>query len=257
VKGQAAVRNRGLAALGVGTALTAVLLLVVLNAGASPPAPILALSCASSGSPCVLTAGGAGISVTFQNTQGKSTAALAATLVQSPANAGFKITSDACSGTALGPNKTCRVTVAYTKAAPTTSQTATLTVATKKTPVQSASTYFTVAQGNHAPIAGQDTYSFTAPPFAVSAPGVLENDSDADGDALTAVLVSGPSNGTLSLNSDGSFVYTPNSPGPGTDSFTYKANDGNADSNVATVTLNVPPPSTPTPTPQPTATPTP
>ena len=43
----------------------------------------------------------------------------------------------------------------------------------------------------------------------VVAAGVLANDTDADGDSLTAVLVGGPSHGTLSLGTDGSFTYTP------------------------------------------------
>ena len=41
-------------------------------------------------------------------------------------------------------------------------------------------------------------------PLTVAAPGVLANDTDVDGDALTAVLVTGPANGTLTLNADGS-----------------------------------------------------
>ncbi|MBI1916069.1 MAG: hypothetical protein HYS12_15250 [Planctomycetes bacterium] len=44
-----------------------------------------------------------------------------------------------------------------------------------------------------------------APSLSVSAPGVLSNDSDSEGDTLTAVLVSGPSHGSLTLNSNGSF----------------------------------------------------
>lgn len=261
-----AARNRGLVMLGVGTVLTAVLLLIVLNAGASPPAPLAALSCASSGAPCVLTAGAAGTSVSVQNADGKSTATLSATLVQSPANAGFVITSDSCSGTALGPSKTCSVTVAYTKVAPTTNQTATLTVSTKKAPIQSASAYFTVHQGNHAPIAVADSYSGDQGILlTVSAlDGVLANDMDADGDPLTAVRVSGPTAGTLTLNQDGSFSYVRDSPGPA--SFTYEATDTHgASSNVVTVTIDVAPccatatptpPGTPTPDPAP-ATPTP
>ena len=67
---------------------------------------------------------------------------------------------------------------------------------------------------------------------------VLANDSDPDGNPLTAILVSGPSNGSLTLNADGTFNYTPNSGFTGTDSFTYKANDGALDSNVATVTIS-------------------
>ncbi len=70
---------------------------------------------------------------------------------------------------------------------------------------------------------------------------ILSNDSDVDGDALTASAVSGPSNGSLTLNADGSFSYTPNANWNGTDSFTYTANDGALDSNVATVTITVNP----------------
>ncbi len=59
----------------------------------------------------------------------------------------------------------------------------------------------------------------------VPAPGVLLNAADPDGDTLTAVLVSGASAGSLILNPDGSFEYTPAS-SPSTDSFTYQADDG-------------------------------
>src|SRR5439155_6454692 len=71
------------------------------------------------------------------------------------------------------------------------------------------------------------------------APGVLGNDADVDGDALTAVLVGGPSHGALTLNADGGFTYTPTANFNGSDSFSYKANDGVAQSNVATVTLTI------------------
>ncbi len=56
---------------------------------------------------------------------------------------------------------------------------------------------------------------------------------------LTAIKVSDPANGTLVLNADGSFTYTPDADFNGTDTFTYKANDGYDDSNVATVTITV------------------
>ena len=68
---------------------------------------------------------------------------------------------------------------------------------------------------------------------------MLGNDTDVDGNPLTAVVVTAPANGTLTLNADGSFTYTPNANFNGTDSFTYKANDGTADSNTATVTITV------------------
>ena len=75
--------------------------------------------------------------------------------------------------------------------------------------------------------------------LVVAANGILGNDTDADGDTLTAVLASAPSSGTLTLNSDGSFSYTPNSGFTGIDRFAYKADDGVAQSNIAIVTLNV------------------
>src|SRR5207253_2199841 len=65
---------------------------------------------------------------------------------------------------------------------------------------------------NDAPVAVADSYSTDEDtPLSVSAPGVLGNDTDADGGTLNATLVSNVSNGTLVLNSDGSFSYTPNS----------------------------------------------
>src|SRR5207249_541481 len=58
---------------------------------------------------------------------------------------------------------------------------------------------------------------------------------------LTAIVLTGPDNGTLILNPDGSFTYTPNTDFTGTDSFTYMANDGTNDSNVAIVAIVVGP----------------
>ena len=71
--------------------------------------------------------------------------------------------------------------------------------------------------------------------------GVLGNDTDADGNPLTAALVTGPANGTLSFNANGTFAYTPNANFHGKDSFTYRASDGKAVSNTATVTITVNP----------------
>jgi uncharacterized repeat protein (TIGR01451 family) len=91
---------------------------------------------------------------------------------------------------------------------------------------------------NNAPVANTDSYHGTAnQPMNVAAPGVLANDTDADGDALTALLLTGPAHGTLTLNADGSFQYIPTANYSGTDTFTYKANDGRADSAAATVTI--------------------
>lgn len=85
-----------------------------------------------------------------------------------------------------------------------------------------------------------DSYSIaTTGVLNVPAPGVLGNDTDPDGTALTATLVSTVSSGTLTLNPNGSFIYTPASGFTGTTSFTYRAGDGTSTSAIATVTLTV------------------
>ncbi len=68
---------------------------------------------------------------------------------------------------------------------------------------------------------------------------MLVNDTDFDGDSLTAILDTGPTNGTLELFADGSFTYTPNLDFSGEDTFTYVANDGLFDSEPATVEITV------------------
>jgi len=96
------------------------------------------------------------------------------------------------------------------------------------------------AAGNTPPVAVNDSYTTSEDTaLNVPAPGVLGNDTDANGDPLTAVLVSGPASGTLTLNANGSFVYTPNAGFVGADSFTYQAADASSLSNVATVTIQV------------------
>jgi hypothetical protein len=96
------------------------------------------------------------------------------------------------------------------------------------------------AAENRAPVAVSDSYAAVEDTvLTVAAKGVLQNDTDADGDVLTAVLAGGPSNGTVSLTSDGSFSYSPKAGFTGTDSFTYKASDGKAESSPAPVTIIV------------------
>ncbi|HNZ12814.1 MAG TPA: cadherin-like domain-containing protein, partial [Anaerolineaceae bacterium] len=93
---------------------------------------------------------------------------------------------------------------------------------------------------NDPPTASNDSYSTNEDtPLTVATPGVLENDTDADGDLLNAILVTGPQHGTLTLNPDGSFTYSPDIDWSGIDSFRYKSNDGLEDSNTATVTITV------------------
>jgi len=70
--------------------------------------------------------------------------------------------------------------------------------------------------------------------------GVLSNDTDANSDALTAVLVDGPSNAAaFTLNPNGSYSYTPAANFNGQDTFTYRINDGTGNGNTATVTITV------------------
>ncbi len=97
------------------------------------------------------------------------------------------------------------------------------------------------ASGNTRPNANTDTYSVDedAVLIVAAAAGVLANDSDPDGDSLTAVLLTGPLNGSLVLNVDGSFTYAPNADFNGADSFTYEVSDGNGGTDAATVNLNV------------------
>jgi len=100
----------------------------------------------------------------------------------------------------------------------------------------------TIAPVNDAPVAVDDEYTVAEnETLTITAPGVLRNDSDVDGDTLTAILVDTVSNGTLTLNADGSFTYTPNEYFNGTDSFTYKAKDAVLESDLAVVTITVTP----------------
>ena len=95
---------------------------------------------------------------------------------------------------------------------------------------------------NSPPIANDDIYSTTGDAtLNIPAPGVLSNDDDSDGDDLTVIvgICTQPSNGTVTVNQDGSFGYTPNPGFRGDDSFTYEASDGVDKSNTATVNITV------------------
>ncbi|HEX2826786.1 MAG TPA: Ig-like domain-containing protein [Burkholderiales bacterium] len=77
-------------------------------------------------------------------------------------------------------------------------------------------------------------------PLVVAAPGVLQLASDAEGSAVTALLVTGPAHAAaFTLNADGSFSYTPTADYSGSDSFVFRASDGAAQSAPATVRLSV------------------
>ena len=104
----------------------------------------------------------------------------------------------------------------------------------------SGSVSLTITPANDAPVATADTYTVNEDLIlTVPANGVLTNDTDSDGDAITAALVTSTTNGTVVLNLNGSFTYTPNGNFNGTDAFTYVANDGTVNSSTVTVTITV------------------
>ncbi|MDB5738993.1 MAG: outer rane adhesin like protein [Alphaproteobacteria bacterium] len=101
----------------------------------------------------------------------------------------------------------------------------------------------TIASVNDAPVAVADPGYATNEDTALSvnaANGVLANDTDVDGDTLTASIVTGPTHAlSFTLNPDGSFNYTPTANFHGTDTFTYQANDGHGGTSNATATITI------------------
>jgi len=107
----------------------------------------------------------------------------------------------------------------------------------------------TIIAVQDAPMAVDDNYTLIKGPpkkgnrdyvLEVSAEdGVLANDTDADGDSLTAVMLTQPIRGGITFNSDGSFRYRLNDEFVGTVIFTYQVSDGNGGTDTATVTITV------------------
>ena len=96
----------------------------------------------------------------------------------------------------------------------------------------------TVQSINDNPVAQSDSIEIISGQDSNVAGNVLLNDIDVDGDALMAILVGSPANGTLSFNADGNFVYTPNPGFFGVDTFTYLASDG-VETSATSVTISV------------------
>lgn len=97
----------------------------------------------------------------------------------------------------------------------------------------------TISPINDAPNALDDSYFVDEDDVleVLAAAGVLANDTDAEGDVLSPILIDDVVNGILTLNVDGSFTYSPDPHFNGADSFTYKASDGNL--NSATMAVNI------------------
>ena len=99
----------------------------------------------------------------------------------------------------------------------------------------------TIEVTNRPPVANPDTYSMfrNGTLTTTTANDVLTNDTDPDGDPLTAVLITPPASGTLTLNPNGTFTYTPPTGFTGPATFTYAANDDLTNGNTTTVTITV------------------
>lgn len=95
---------------------------------------------------------------------------------------------------------------------------------------------------NDPPVQVDDQYSTNEDTtLNEAAPGVLANDTDVDNGSLSAILVDDVDDGNLTLNANGSFAYLPDPDFNGTDSFSYRANDGSLESNLAAVNIIVSP----------------
>jgi len=100
----------------------------------------------------------------------------------------------------------------------------------------------TITPVNDSPVANDDSYDLEeGGTLTVASPGILENDADVDNEnsELTSIIEGMPSHGTLDLQLDGSFTYTPDDGYYGMDQFLYRASDSEVQSNTATVTITV------------------
>ena len=93
------------------------------------------------------------------------------------------------------------------------------------------------AIGNTAPTATD--ISYTTPYQTALTKNLNSLVNDANGDPLTFIIVTQPTNGTLTIDANGNYTYTPKSGFSGNDSFTYLSNDGKADSNIGKVSIKV------------------
>jgi Bacterial Ig domain len=121
----------------------------------------------------------------------------------------------------------------------------------------------TITVTNAVPVGHPDGYTMApGTTLNVAAPGILANDTDADGDALRVTSADTGGNGSLDVAADGSFTFKPGGSFSGVRTFTYRASDGLRSSGLVTVSITVgtaspTPTPTPVPTPAPTPTPTP
>ena len=96
---------------------------------------------------------------------------------------------------------------------------------------------------NDDPVATDDDFATTeGGTFTIDAVNeLLNNDSDIDGDVLTVLSVTQPTNGTVTFDANGLFTYTHNNSETTSDSFTYTVDDGNGGTDTATVNITITP----------------
>jgi VCBS repeat-containing protein len=103
----------------------------------------------------------------------------------------------------------------------------------------------TVEAVNDAPVANNDSIMIneggTTTVLQNNETSLLYNDTDVENNSLTSILVSNPTNGSLTLNSNGTFSYEHDGSDTTYDNFTYKTNDGDIDSNIAMVNITINP----------------
>ncbi len=117
----------------------------------------------------------------------------------------------------------------------TTTITVTVTKTISGTPVSMSDTFvLTVTPVNDPPVAASQSVTTNED----TQKSITLTGSDVDGDALTFSVVTGPAHGTLTGTAP-NLTYKPSANYNGADSFTFKANDGSANSNTATISINV------------------
>ncbi len=102
-----------------------------------------------------------------------------------------------------------------------------------------ASLTLAVMDVNESPVASGDRFVAAANTLLVSAPGILGNDMDPEGDAVTVTVIIPPIHGSVTVNADGSFTYTPDQGFVGTDQYVYQIDDGLTAPSTATVRVDV------------------
>jgi predicted extracellular nuclease len=157
------------------------------------------------------------------------------TLVATDANAGDTLSYSVVAGPAHGSLSGTGASLTYTPAANYNGPDSFTFKANDGTADSNVATVsITITPVNDAPVASDQSVT-TAEDTPAS---ITLSANDVEGDSLTYSVVAGPAHGSLS-GSGASLTYTPAANYNGPDSFTFKANDGTADSNIATVTIDV------------------